>query len=181
MLSSRRHARGFSIYELMTVLAIIAITLGWAFPSFLEAMRVNRLASRTNEFITGINLARAEAVRRGNNVVICASTNRTSCGGNWDSGWIIWTDPDANAIIADVNNDIFRVVGTQDGLTATAATSMRSITFNSRGIAVGLPVTAANRIISISPTNGCPAGRDFVRNLRVTTTGQVGVNKANCP
>jgi type IV fimbrial biogenesis protein FimT len=183
MSSSIRGSRGFSIYELMIVVAIIGICLGWAFPSFLEAMRLNRIAARTNELVTGLNLARMEAIRRGNDVVICSSTDRETCGGDWVDGWIVFNDPDSNLVADSLANDIVRVTDPQEGITATAAATLRQIVFNSRGIASNLPAPDAERIITLQPTSesGCPSGALVVRNLRVSTTGQIGVGKAECP
>lgn len=180
MSSSIRGSRGFSIYELMTVLAIIAICMSWAFPSFLDAMRTNRVASRTNELVTAINLARTESIRRGNDVFVCASGNASTCAGEWDDGFIIWNDANSNGA-KDLGDEVLRVVGEQDGLQTTSAATFRSIRFNSRGIASNLPAPDNERVILLEPSNGCPTGTQLRRNLRVTTTGQVVVAKAACP
>ena len=90
----RSKVRGFTLVELAVTLAVAAILLALATPSFAELLRRNRLAAANNELVTALNVARAEALRRGRPVSICASADQRSCAGNadWGTGWVVFED-----------------------------------------------------------------------------------------
>ena len=48
--------------------------------------------------ISTIQLARSEALKRGTNMVVCASSNQTTCTGKdtWADGWILFSDLNLN-------------------------------------------------------------------------------------
>lgn len=55
---------GFTLIELMVVLAVIAVLLFVAAPSFREMMDVQRVRSVSDQFITDVQFARSEAATR---------------------------------------------------------------------------------------------------------------------
>lgn len=87
-------SHGFTLIELMITLSIAAIVLALGVPSFQEMMRNNRAATHMNEFTSALNLARSEAIKRGQRVALCPSINQTSCTGasDWEDGWIVFVD-----------------------------------------------------------------------------------------
>ncbi len=92
---NRGRARGFTLVELMVTVAVAAVVLALAVPSFQTTLRNHRLTTYANEFIAALNLARTEAIRRGQPVVVCKSQDGNTCleGGNkWEVGWIAFVD-----------------------------------------------------------------------------------------
>lgn len=65
-------AAGFTLVELMITIAILAIVMGIAVPSFSEMIKRNKRASCTNELVGALQLARSEAVRSGRPVTVAA-------------------------------------------------------------------------------------------------------------
>lgn len=85
---------GFTLVELMIVVAITAIVLVFGVPSFQEAVRQNRLTAYTNEFIAALNLTRSEALKRRQAVRLCKSADSQTCtnSGGFEQGWIVYVD-----------------------------------------------------------------------------------------
>lgn len=74
---------GFTLVEMMIVLAIVAILLGIGMPSFNESMRDKRLSSMTSEFISSVYIARNESLVRRKSVQLDPLVT------GWQTGWII--------------------------------------------------------------------------------------------
>jgi type IV fimbrial biogenesis protein FimT len=83
--------RGFTLIELMITVSLVAILLSVAIPSFREVIQNNRAASQANALLAAFNLARAEAVKRGEQVRVCPSSDQATCSGgsDWTVGWIV--------------------------------------------------------------------------------------------
>ena len=86
---SAARSGGFSLLELMITVAVAAILLALAVPSFTSIINNNRLTAGSNALVTAMHHARSEAVRRNARVTVCASTDGSTCAGsgNWQS-WV---------------------------------------------------------------------------------------------
>jgi type IV fimbrial biogenesis protein FimT len=81
--TGRQSTTGFTIFELMITVAIVAILAAMAFPSYRDfTLRMN-VTNNTNQLVGALNTARSEAVKRGRQVAVIAN------GGNWSDGWQI--------------------------------------------------------------------------------------------
>lgn len=92
-------ATGFSLIEAMITVAVAAILLAVAAPSFSDFIHTSRLAAQSNDIIAALNLARSEALRLGRGVVFCRSRAPfATCidgAGAWE-GWLVFVDADGN-------------------------------------------------------------------------------------
>jgi type IV fimbrial biogenesis protein FimT len=96
--------RGFTLIEVLVVIAIVAILMSLAAPSFKSLIQSNNMTSAVNSFMADMRFARSEAIRRGGGVVMCRSDSpedaTPTCGTGstvgWESGWIIFYDENNN-------------------------------------------------------------------------------------
>lgn len=154
---------GFTLIELMIALAIAAILLAIAVPSYSGSRLNSQLRASTNELIGSINLARSEAIKAGATVTLCASSDGATCGGAWNQGWVVRRGADvlhsASAIAA--------------GFRITESSGNATLLFQSTGVDATAAVFTLcrssptvgghERVVSLDAT-----GRAFVRR---TTTG----------
>lgn len=103
--------KGFTLVELIVTVAIVGIFASIALPGFSTLIKNNRMPVTTNEFMSGLVLARSEALKRSRTVTLCASEDQEVCSGDDDftKGWIIYADcddsGDLTAGAVDCNND----------------------------------------------------------------------------
>jgi type IV fimbrial biogenesis protein FimT len=91
MRARRRPAAGFTLIELLVTVAVLAVLLRLAVPSFASAILTSRLSSYTNAFIGSVQFARSEAIKRNTAITMCASSDGQTCAasGTWAQGWIV--------------------------------------------------------------------------------------------
>lgn len=168
----RTHASGFSLIELMVTIAIVAILLAVAFPSFEGSLRSNRVATGTNELLASLSLARSEAIRNPAGAALCTSTDGAACGGDWNDGWLVWLDLNQNGEVNPGERVIRYVEGNDRLVLAAVSTSADPtlIQFDVRGRAND------TYTIDLQPDN-CPTGQQLIREFTVNPTGQVTVDR----
>lgn len=74
---------GFTLIELMVVIAVMAIMASLATPSFQQLLAAQRVRITGYNIVGDMLLARSEAVKRGENVTL------TPVGTDWSQGWSV--------------------------------------------------------------------------------------------
>ncbi len=130
---------GFTLIELLVTIGLMAIVTSLALPSFTRMINEGKQNSNAKGFMGSLSIARSEAIKRSARVVICASTNGTSCGTsiNWDSGWIIFVDSDTDGVV-DGNEELLKVYPAMDmGNTLVGSGDVvRRVRYESTGVSL---------------------------------------------
>ena len=110
---------GFTLVELMVVLAIAAIILTTAVPAYQRYIQNNRMTTGVHRLVASFNLARNEASSRGNQVTVCKSVDLINCSaGNtigWHQGWIIFNDTNGNNTRQAPGEELIRAMSALPG------------------------------------------------------------------
>jgi len=96
------HSKGFTLLELIIIIAILGITMAIAAPGLGDMIANNRLSGAINDFVAAQQFAKAEAASRVNPTTLCQrNDDGTECviGGDWNVGWIVFSDLDGNATV----------------------------------------------------------------------------------
>lgn len=169
-MSAMHHkTRGFTLIELMVTLAVAAILLGIAVPSYQNFTINSRMASQANDLVTALNFARSEAVKRGVNVTVCAGPG-AGCGVSWAQGWNVSS-----------GGTVIRVQQALGGASTLnpGAQVANGVTFASTGrttIAAG--ATVAGTTFTLCPPSPAPVPG---RAIQVERTGRTALSAVNCP
>lgn len=165
--------RGFSLIELMVTIAVLAILLTIGLPSFQGSLQSNRVTTVNNELVAALSLSRSEAIRNTRGSGICPSKGGVECDGDdWSDGWIVWADENGDGELDD-DEEILRVRQASQKLDFSGHSN--AVAFDSRG---RLRATSAVEI-SLQP-EGCSAGRELKRALRINAVGQVTTLREEC-
>ncbi len=85
-----RRSSGVTIIELLIVILIAGVLAMVAAPSLQSVVRTTRLNSATGLLISDFNLARGEAIKRNNRMLVCArNADGTLCDSDWSKGWVV--------------------------------------------------------------------------------------------
>lgn len=154
---------GFTLVELLVTVAIAAILLSTAAPSFQTLVMNNRMSAQVDGLINGLNYARNAALSGNVVTTVCpiGAANSTNCGIDWGAGWIVVNDPAGSATLlhsapAMAGRPVLRAV-------ALNGVAPASVIFDARGLAS----TSANFVVCDS------RGAAFARSLHTLATGYV--------
>lgn len=172
-----RYQHAFTLVELMITIAVAAILLTVAIPSFRGTIQNNRITAQANDLVGALNLARAEAVARGTAVTACASTDGTTCSETttWNSGWIVTIDTGEPTATTVTEGALIRVWGKlSGGATLTGPKFIRYLPTGSANVdgTAYQTATFTHRIPNCTGDQG--------RDITVNSVGRASAAKASC-
>lgn len=106
--SKNKSSSGFNLVEILIVLTLLAILINLGLPALSNTVERNQAKVVINEINRAISLTRFTAINSGLITTLCRSENGTSCGGQWQDGFIVFTDRNADRVI-NSNDQLIRV------------------------------------------------------------------------
>jgi type IV fimbrial biogenesis protein FimT len=165
-----RGACGFTLFEVLIVMLIVAVLAAFALPSMRQFVQNQQESSAASGLVSNLNYARSEAIKEdlpvagGAGVTLCASTgagNPPSCDTtNWASGWIVLS---SNPAIAE---PLQATGALADGLTLTTTPANAVVLFQPNGTAPGLTVGGNGRVMfKLCDSRGANTAREVEVSL----------------
>lgn len=123
-IGSRVRARGVTLVELVVTLAIFAILVSLAAPSFVRMVAADRMSTQTNELVGALNTAKSESIKRGLPTTLRSKDDTNLI--NFHRGWQVFTDADADGTAATTVTEADGTVLRENPALAGATTVIRS-------------------------------------------------------
>lgn len=171
-------SRGFTLVELLVVLAVGAILLVIAIPSYAFLVNSSRLAAATNDLVTALHLARSEAIKRNMRVTVCKTSNAMAmppvCDttASWQQGWLVFVDGGTKGVI-DSGDTLLRV---QDSL--FAAVTITTSNYNSYASYLPSGRSQGSNGLANGTLRVCAAG--VRRDIIINNTGRIRLATNTC-
>lgn len=175
----KRAQLGFTLYELMITVLVVAVVLAIGIPNLGEFTRNNRVTGLANDLHGSFYLARSEAARAKRPVTICASAEpfgAAGCdGAGFDEGWIVFVDVDGQGD-RDAGDDLLKAFPpAHDTIHINA--SGNKFTFAATGLGIeGTPFIAM--ICDQRGNTIAPGGDSAARRIVVSPIGRSTIVKS---
>lgn len=162
-------SRGFTLIELMIVLALLALMLGLAAPSFQRTIARQKVTATTSDLMASVMQARSEAITNNQQTIV-----QPLVDSDWSRGWRTYIDTDKSKTFA---------AGT-DQLISTVAPAADTVVQNEKALN-----DAVGNLIGFNPTGfllGNNAGRvvfasamipaaEYRKGIKISVTGRARV------
>lgn len=124
----RKLNSGVTLIEMIVVLAVMAITLNLAGPSFSAMVDRNRSATHVNDFMSALSLARSEALKVGG-IVSVQAADPSDTANEFGNGWCVVEGDPGNCNGATIR----KFAAISDDVTLNSIENVASIQFNNMG------------------------------------------------
>jgi type IV fimbrial biogenesis protein FimT len=135
------YTTGFTLVELLVILAMLVILTGFAAPSFNRLLATQRVTGEVNRFVGTLHRGRSEAILRNQRVVICQQQEDVCAStGGWQHGWISFADTNRNGVFDGSESLLHKQPALHPAVTVTSGRRSR-IVFQPDGVTPGTNAT----------------------------------------
>ena len=163
--------RGFTLIELMVTIAIMSIMVAIGFPSFQTMIASNRLTSSANAMVSALQLARMEAVKQHEWVIIKPKDDVTD---GWANGWYVFVDFNGNNSQDSLTEPTIATFDALNSTTTVSAVDDTSVTATS-GYKNRVSYRPSGRVNSPGHFTFCSAAAQDFRKVVIAATGRIHV------
>ncbi|VAW84894.1 hypothetical protein MNBD_GAMMA17-1261 [hydrothermal vent metagenome] len=129
--------RGFTLIELVIILAIFSILFHLATPTFQNIAANSRMTTQINTMVTSFNYARSEAIKRHHNTVICPNDDgHCARQPHWHNGWLIFIDENFNREL-EQEEEVIYVEAAKKNIEIISSRYRKRVVFRSKGYSYG--------------------------------------------
>ncbi len=177
----KRAQSGFTLLELMLVVAIAGVLLAIAVPAMGDFIRNSRITGAANDVMGGFHLARSEAIKRRDFVTLCTSANSqavnpTCAASDLLTGWIAFVDTNQNAQVDPGEDLLMQHEAMNAQITAQSSEDPFFVTYQMNGQATN--PNAAQLVLCDERGNTPSAGElSSARGILVSVIGRAGVTR----
>lgn len=172
---------GFTLLELMVVLAIAGVLFAVAVPAMGNFMRNSRITSAANDVMAGLHMARSEAIKRRQPVTLCTSAAPLvadpDCAASADlTGWVVFVDLNQSGTHDGAEEVLLRREPIPATITARSSVNPFRVTYLLNGFALN---PNATQIALCDERGNVPTGGELssARGILVGVTGRAGVSR----
>jgi type IV fimbrial biogenesis protein FimT len=179
-------SRGFTLPELMIVLALAGTILALGAPNFTEFRRNARLTSAGNDFLGAVQSARTEAIKRQAIVSLCATddpqADTPTCSGGTDfRGWVVFADPDGDCDLAAAADKLRAGWSGGSGAVSIEGNANGTcMSFGGNGFPRTAPVANARRVVFCDERgfdNQAGTDQSAARGIEMSPAGRSAVTR----
>jgi type IV fimbrial biogenesis protein FimT len=183
----KRAQAGFTILELMVVVAIVGILMAVAVPAMGDFIRNGRITAAANDVMAALHFTRSEAIKRRQPVTLCTSANAllgsnlqnpnaTCADSEFLTGWIVFEDLNQNGQREAGDTILLNHGPMHAQITAASELDPFRVTYLLNGFALN---TNGARLVLCDQRGNTPSGGELssARGVFVAVTGRAGVSR----
>lgn len=172
-MTKNKRSSGFTLIELIVTIALAAVLMALAVPSFIQYQRNSELTSLTNTLLASVSAAKGAAQKTGRNAFVIPR------GTGWSSGWIVYVDVNRDNAYTQATDTLVYAQGQLESYFSVSGNSIAGgsspyIKFDNAGYSIdnnAAPVALSFTIARTDTTNVNPL--EETRRVVIARTGRV--------
>lgn len=178
----KRAQPGFTLLELMVVLAIAGVLFAVGIPAMGDFIRNSRITSAANDVMGALHFTRSEAIKRRQPVTLCTSAsaatdpNPTCANSAILTGWIAFVDTNQSGQVDAGEVVLLQHEAMNPQITARASINPFRVTYLLNGFALD---PNGSQLVLCDQRGNTPSGGELssARGIQLSVTGRAGVTR----
>jgi type IV fimbrial biogenesis protein FimT len=183
----KRAQPGFTLLELMVVLAIAGVLFAVAVPAMGDFLRNGRITAAANDVMAGLHFTRSEAIKLRQPVTLCTSADTVNADGSQNddptcaasdelTGWFAFVDLNQSGT-REVGEAVLMQREPMDArITARSSADPFAVTYLINGLALN---PNESQLVLCDERGNVPSAGDLssARGILIAVTGRAGVTR----